>query len=518
MGKKAIIPIAPDKLPRVLIISAILSIAIWLRFADLGKQGLFLDEAWSWAATHLNFPGLLQLSFSDPHPPLYYILLKLSLLVLPDSEFGLRALSAALSIASLTAVLIYVKSRWNTETMIYVGLLMALSPFDIYYSQEARMYTLLSFLWVVSYISLVNVIEGDKRFLITWSLTTIMMAWTHTYGIIIALTYIIFIIGYLLLKSRLKPRLQWIVENRPLISSTAIVSLGVLPPVVLLFIHSLEGAGGAWVPTPADLPALFLLWTSGLTPVRGYFLHSTHLTLPSLAVLPTSIWVALGMAIIGLPAIWGMYFVWRTKKRFRMGILLALTLIVVPVVLIFSYGFITGRRVWALKPFLGSAYLLYIWAGVGISSIKFPFLRKFLGITIMLMAAMSLLPYYATWQKSPVAHIFHSLPVLTNQDGIIIEPPYIAPLVFYYMDKTIPAYGIVTENENQRSLVRILYSDKDVSGSHQKTTCAELATTTNLWVYDYNDRTRDIMRYWPNCVTDKNLWAFQEDQWRQVNP
>lgn len=497
---------------------AILSVAIWLRFADLGKQGLFLDEAWSWDGTHLDFFGLLQLSFSDPHPPLYYILLKISLLILPDSEFGLRALSATLSIASLTAVLIYVKSRWNTGTMIYVGLLMGLSPFDIYYSQEARMYTLLSFLWIVSYISLVKAVEGHSKFLIVWSLTTILMAWTHTYGIVVAFTYIVFIFSYLLLKSRQTPPRQWIIANRSFISSVAIIILGILPPTALLFIHSSEGAGGAWAPISNDLLALFLLWTAGLTPVRTYFLDSTHLTLPSLTVLPTSIWTALGLATIGLPAIWGIYFVWKTKKRFQMEVLLALTLIVVPIVLIFSYGFITGRRVWALKPFLGSAYLLYIWAGVGIGSTKFPLLRKSLAIMIILMATISLLPYQATWQKSPVANIFHSLPGLTNQDGIIIEPPYIAPLVFYYMDKTIPTYGIVTENENQQSLVRILYSDKDISGRHQKTTCEALSTTTNLWVYDYTDQTRDAMRDWPNCVTVKNLWAFQEDQWRQINP
>src|SRR5258707_12652764 len=101
-------------LRRFLTISAILLGSVWLRFADLGKQSLFFDEAWSWATTRQSFPDLMRLSLSDPHPPLYYILLKLFLLVFPSSEFGLRALSASVSVASLAAVMMYVSSRWNT--------------------------------------------------------------------------------------------------------------------------------------------------------------------------------------------------------------------------------------------------------------------------------------------------------------------------------------------------------------------------------------------------------------------
>jgi hypothetical protein len=189
-----------------------------------------------------------------------------------------------------------------------------------------------------------------------------------------------------------------------------------------------------------------------------------------------------------------------------------------PIALVFSGGVITARRVWALKPFLGSAYLFYIWAGVGIGSIKLPLLRKCLGVAIAIVAAMSLWPYYTTWQKSTTASAFHSLPALTNQDGVIIEPAFLSPLVFYYMGETMPAYAIVTENGNQTSLIRILPTDKDIFGLHQRITCNELSFARNLWVYEYNNRTRDALRNWPQCVTTKKLWIFQENQWRQLGP
>jgi uncharacterized membrane protein len=503
---------------RFLTLGTILLVSVWLRFADLGKQGLFFDEAWSWAATRLRWPALLRLSLSDPHPPLYYILLKLYLFVFPSSEFGLRALSASFSIASLAAVLVYVRSRWNTETMLYVGLLMALSPFDIYYSQETRMYTLLGFLWVSSYISLVKTLEGDRKFLIVWPITIILMAWTHICGVIVAFTHLTFIVSYLLLKSRLKVWRHLVCDGRHLVVGAASIVLGTLPPLALSFIHSARGAGGAWMPAAKDLLVLFLLWMTGLTPVRDYFLDGAHLVLPSLAVLSTTTWLVIGMATCGFPALWGMHHTWRIKSRRQVEILLAIMLIIVPIALVFGYGVITAQGVWALKPFLGSAYLFYIWAGVGIGSIKVPLLRKCVAVAIAVVAIMSLWPYYTTWRKSTAASAFHSLPALAGQEGVIVEPSYLSPLVFYYVGKTVPAYGIVAKQGDQLSLIRILPTDTEVLGLRQRITCAELSSTTDLWVYDYNNRTRDAMQNWPDCVTTKRLWVFQENQWRQLGP
>ncbi len=502
---------------RFLIIGAMLLISVWLRFADLGKQGLFLDEAWSWAAARLSWSDLLRLSLSDPHPPLYYVLLKLCLFVFPSSEFGLRAISASSSVVSLAAILMYVSSRWNTETTFYVGLLMAFSPFDIYYAQEARMYTLLGFLWISSYISLVKTLEGDRKFLLVWSITTILMAWTHIYGIIVAFTHLIFIVSCLLLESRLKVYRDLTYDGRYLTAGAASIVLGALPPLALSFIHSPQGAGGAWTPAANDLLTLFLLWMTGLAPVRNYFLDSAHLAPPLLAALPTTAWLATGMAASGFPALWGMYYAWKIKKRFQVEVLLATILIVVPIALIFGYGIITDQSIWALKPFLGSAYLFYIWAGIGVGSIKFPVLRKCLGVAIVMVAITSLWPYYTIWQKSNAANAFRTLPTLTSQDGFLIEPPYISPLVFYYVGETIPAYGIVEEQGKEPSLIQILPTDMNAFDLRQRTVCAELSSITSLWIYEYNNRIRDTAQSWSDCITTKRIWVFQENAWRQLD-
>jgi uncharacterized membrane protein len=459
---------------------AILLFAAGLRIFSLGKQSLFLDEAWSWAASRLSFFEMLRLSVSEPHPPLYYLLLKFTLIVLPSSEAGLRLLSTLLSIGSLAVVLVYVGSRWNVETMLYVGVLMSLKPFDIYYAQEARIYILLGFLLVCSYVSLLLALEGRRMYLFLWPLTTILMVWTHAYGILFAGTSILCLSGYLFLVHLRKLEPQHSLDSRMLIGGTMCIVLGILPFLANLLTQSLQGVGGTWLATPKDILVLFLLWASGFAPVREYFLDSTHLVLPAMADISMLTWAAIGMAISGFPVAWGMYRTWRKKSRYRLDVLLALMLILLPVALVFIWGTLTKQRIWAFKSFLGTAYLFYLWAGIGIGSLMFPWFRRGLGLAIVIVAVMSLWPYFTVWQKSNAASAFQALPELSSQDGLIIKPSYIEPLVFYYLDQIVPAYAILTENGKQKFVFQILHSDQQILGPRQEIPCKELSALSNF--------------------------------------
>jgi hypothetical protein len=561
---------------RFLVIGVILLASAGLRLADLGRQGLFIDEAWSWAASRLSLTGLYHLTLSDPHPPLYYLLLKLILLVIPGTQFGLRLLSAGFSIACLGIVLVFVSSRWNIETVIYVGLLAGLSTFDIYYAQEARMYTLLAFLWIASYISLVKALEGERKYLLLWPILAALMAWTHFYGVIVAFTFVLFVVGWG--ARRMFPdaapgqdQLRWGARRMPdqilpLLAGATCVLLSALLPLGLALTNAAQNdIGGAWIPTPRDLPALFLLFSAGLAAVRTYFLDSAHLVLPSLSVVPTGIWIAVGLAVSGLPAAWGLVTTWLSKtlpvltwvthRRWaeqsgnlslrgrspkqsptsgiasppsavrndnssnrdgRAQVALAILLMVLPVALVFGYGALTDRRVWALKPFLGAAILFYIWAGIGIGSIKFPLLRRCLGVAIVILALASLVPYFNAWQKTTAGRAFHALPAQVSRQGVIIEPSYQAPLAFYYLDDNVPVYSLAAGDGDERVLVRITPSRQDILGLRQPVQCETLASTADLWVYGSTERIRQAIRNWPGCVTQRRLWIYQDGAWQPL--
>ena len=123
----------------------VLAVAAALRLYDLDRRSLWIDEIYS-AQTALS--PIRQLAryvrASEAAVPLDYLGLKVSLLVAGTSTTGARAWAVVLGV--IACALMYAAGRlWFGSR--FVGLsaafLLAIAPFHIYYSQEARPYSLL---------------------------------------------------------------------------------------------------------------------------------------------------------------------------------------------------------------------------------------------------------------------------------------------------------------------------------------------------------------------------------------
>jgi mannosyltransferase len=126
-------------------------LAFWVAFAvrlwGLGAQSLWYDETVSAFLARASLPDLLAHTARDIHPPGYYLLLHgWQGLTHPTPAHGLEFLFAypslwfGLLILTLTFVL---GRRLFSPTVALVALwLAAIHPFQIWYSQEVRMYTI----------------------------------------------------------------------------------------------------------------------------------------------------------------------------------------------------------------------------------------------------------------------------------------------------------------------------------------------------------------------------------------
>lgn len=136
-------------MPKVnLKIVTILAIGLILRLVAI-NQSLWLDEAIGAIAvkTYTYWEILTQFSKFDNHPPLYYLTLKLWTDLFGYSELSLRLPSIIFGLG--TIVLTYLIARLisdkNRFFHVLSALLIATSQFHIYYSQEARMYSMAAF-------------------------------------------------------------------------------------------------------------------------------------------------------------------------------------------------------------------------------------------------------------------------------------------------------------------------------------------------------------------------------------
>ncbi|MEO8255786.1 MAG: glycosyltransferase family 39 protein [Acidobacteriota bacterium] len=125
---------------------ALIGVGIVLRLGFLGADSLWLDEAYSVVVVQEHtLREAWETVLDRDHPPLFFVLLRLSVYAFGASETTARLPSALASVCGLG--LIFVLARrlgLSTRAGLAAVLLLALAPVDVWYAQEARMYALVT--------------------------------------------------------------------------------------------------------------------------------------------------------------------------------------------------------------------------------------------------------------------------------------------------------------------------------------------------------------------------------------
>ena len=122
----------------------IILIGGFLRTLLLGTKGMWLDETFSVWLANQSIPDMLQWIVKiDPHPPLYYILFHYWIAHYGDTPYYARLFSALFGTAAIPVIYLAGKRLSGAMVGLAAAVLLAFSPFNIYFAQETRMYTLL---------------------------------------------------------------------------------------------------------------------------------------------------------------------------------------------------------------------------------------------------------------------------------------------------------------------------------------------------------------------------------------
>lgn len=154
-----------------------LAVAIWLRFWT--PSALWLDEALTVNIARAPLHQIPALLRDDGAPPLYYYLLHFWMKLFGQSNLAVRSMSGLVGVINLPIAWhtgYRVGSHWWTlesaspaeqavrrergrTTAWAVTLLMAMSPFAVYYDTEARMYALAILLGTITVLSLMSLLR-----------------------------------------------------------------------------------------------------------------------------------------------------------------------------------------------------------------------------------------------------------------------------------------------------------------------------------------------------------------------
>lgn len=141
-----------------------------LRLHHLGTESLWLDEAFSITIADSTIDYILETTSEDVHPPLYYFFLYGWVQVLGATEWAGRLYSVAMSAALLITVFALGSRLEGRRVGLVAAGLLAVSPFQVEYAQEARMYAMLALVATLASYCLWRVFEacgvsisGDDR-------------------------------------------------------------------------------------------------------------------------------------------------------------------------------------------------------------------------------------------------------------------------------------------------------------------------------------------------------------------
>jgi mannosyltransferase len=122
---------------------AILSVALAVRLYGLTYHSLWFDEAMStfWASRPVDQIWRVGMTLAqDKHPPLYYLLLHFWTVLFGPGDAAVRALGACIGALAVLPAFGIGKALGGRRAGMVGALFVAINPFLVWYSQEARMF------------------------------------------------------------------------------------------------------------------------------------------------------------------------------------------------------------------------------------------------------------------------------------------------------------------------------------------------------------------------------------------
>jgi mannosyltransferase len=163
----------------------IVAIGVFLRFWTISD--LWLDESLTVNIAKLPLHQIPSTLRHDGAPPLYYMLLHFWMLAFGQGDFATRAFSGLASVIALPFAFMAGRRLGGRPCAWATLVLMASSPFAIYYATSTRMYALVALWSVLGLLSLERALERPTLArLAALGLMTTLLVYTHYWGLYLA--------------------------------------------------------------------------------------------------------------------------------------------------------------------------------------------------------------------------------------------------------------------------------------------------------------------------------------------
>jgi 4-amino-4-deoxy-L-arabinose transferase-like glycosyltransferase len=243
-------------------LAAAVAVATVLRFWKIGSRALWYDElSTAWVVRVRLVDLLAEIKWREGTPPLYFVSEWVWIRVFGRGDAALRAPSALVGV--LTVVVVYalvVELRLTRRTARIAALLVAFNPLLIWYSREARAYSLFAFLVACSLLCLARALRRhDPLDHLLWGLVAVAAFATHYFAPFVLIPQAAW------LATRLWRSPRWRSRRRRN-AALAFGPLAVTGPVLVVTAIAQKSQAQDWI---ADIPLSLRLAETGRTFLIG---------------------------------------------------------------------------------------------------------------------------------------------------------------------------------------------------------------------------------------------------------
>ena len=237
---------------------AVATIYIAARLWGLTSSCLWFDEIFSVHAAEHDWSSLWSFVALDLiHPPLFYILLKIWILIGGDGLAWLRVLPVLLAVIAIFPFISLCKElKISFWTSLFGLLLLAVNGSLIKYSQEVRMYSLLMCLSLFSMWLFTRYFQKGKS-LVALTIINVFLVWTHYFGWFVIVSEIAAILIF--------QRIKW----RAIVLMFGVALASFVPWIISVAFAAKEGSGLSqnigWMARPG-IGSILQLKLAGLEP------------------------------------------------------------------------------------------------------------------------------------------------------------------------------------------------------------------------------------------------------------
>lgn len=420
----------------LLIVILFVVISLFVSVYMLFQQSIRLDEAQSlWVATK-TIPGIIEYLSKDVQTPLYHVILHFWLMVFGNNIVAARALSFIFFILSMPILYILARQSTNRTVSLLTVALYSLSPFIIWYSFEARTYSLLTLVTCFAHYYFLKMIRtnGEKGD-VGYFFSVLIGLFTHYFFFFVIFSQFFYlIVWYMKKKKEQAQEIYSISKNKNVLNNffvPVIIAVCIFIPWVLYFL--LRGAASETQPL-IDNPSIYSLLQTIVNFLFGF--QSTSIQSLLVALWPLS--------LVPIFLIFSKREVDAPFENIRYFLIMT----ILPIALVFLISFV--KPVYLVRYLIftiPSFFLLFSWILFHISrQVSTAILTIFAFIMfgfLMLQNFSNATPVKEDY-KSVSSYLFNKT---SPNDVVLVTAPFtIYPLDYYYKGSavvvTIPEWDV----------------------------------------------------------------------------